>query len=81
MQHQKLNKWGNGQGFRIDKQTLHKLNLEIGDEVQYEVVKGQLIIIPVREKVELTEDYLISQLNAHSFEAVTPLFLPDELEF
>lgn len=79
MQQHKLNQWGNGQGFRVDKKTIKELHLEIGDEVEYKVENGQLIIIPLREQKLLTEEYLISQLNKHSFDEVDSDLLPEEL--
>lgn len=81
MQQQKINKWGNGQGFRIDKKTLETLHLKVGDKVEYKIEQGHLLIIPVREERLLTEEYLISQLDSNSFDDLSEDMLPEELEF
>ena len=80
MNNQKLNKWGNGQGFRIDKKTIKALHMEIGDKVEYHVEDDKLIIVPIRKKRLLTEDYLISQLSKDSFEDLVAELLPEEYE-
>lgn len=76
----KLNKWGNGQGFRVDKKVINALHLEIGDEVEYRVESDKLIIVPIRKKKLLTEDYLISQLSEDSFNDRVADLLPEEYE-
>ena len=80
MKNQKLNKWGNGQGFRIDKKTIRELNLEVGDAVKYHVEDEKLIIVPIRKKKNLTESYLISQLTEDSFTDLVADLLPEEYE-
>ena len=56
------------------------LHLEIGDEVEYRVEKDQLIIVPIRKKKLLTEDYLISQLSSDSFQDLVADLIPEEYE-
>ena len=77
MSNSKLNKWGNGQGFRVDKKVIKALHLEIGDEVEYQVENDKLVITPIRKKKLLTEDYLISQLSSDSFQDLITDFIPD----
>jgi len=77
---QKLNKWGNGQGFRIDKKTISQLHMEIGDKVEYHIEGERLIIVPIRKKKLLTEDYLVSQLSTNSFQDLVAELLPEEYE-
>ncbi len=81
MSNSKLNKWGNGQGFLVDKKVINALHLKIGDEVEYRVECERLIITPIRKKQLLTEDYLISQLSADSFDDRVADLLPEEYEF
>lgn len=80
MSQSKLNKWGNGQGFRVDKKVIKALHLEIGDEVEYRIESDKLIIVPIRKKKLLTEDYLISQLSTDSFDDLVIDLLPEEYE-
>ena len=80
MNNQKLNKWGNGQGFRIDKKTISQLHMEIGDKVEYHIEGERLIIVPIRKKKLLTEDYLVSQLSTNSFQDLVAELLPEEYE-
>ena len=80
MNNQKLNKWGNGQGFRIDKKTINQLHMKIGDKVEYHVEGERLIIVPIRKEKLLTEDYLISQLSTDSFQDLVAELLPEEYE-
>lgn len=80
MKKQKLDRWGNGQGFRIDKKTIGELHMEIGDQVEYRVENNKLIIIPIKKEKLLTEEYLISQLRKDSFEELNTDLLPEEYE-
>ncbi len=80
MNTQKLNKWGNGQGFRINKKTIKALNLEIGDQVEYHIENNKLIIEPIVKKKILTEEYLISQLSKKSFDDLNMTLLPEEYD-
>ncbi len=80
MSNSKLNKWGNGQGFRVDKKVINALHLEIGDKVEYRIECDKLIIVPIRKEKLLTEDYLISQLTQDSFQDLVADLLPEEYE-
>lgn len=44
----KIQKWGNSQGLRINRQLLADADIEIGDEVAIAVHDGVLIVSPVR---------------------------------
>jgi len=80
MNKQKLDKWGNGQGFRIDKKTIRKLHMKIGDPVEYEIINNKLIIVPTKQKDLLTEEYLVSHLRKDSFDDLVTDLLPEEYE-
>ncbi len=43
----KVQKWGNSQGLRVTKALLHEARMNVGDEVQVSVRKGQIIVEPV----------------------------------
>ena len=43
----KVQKWGNSQGLRVTKALLNEARINVGDEVQVSVRKGQLIVEPV----------------------------------
>ena len=44
----KVQKWGNSQGLRLNKQLLEDANISVGDEVDVTVREGVIIITPVR---------------------------------
>lgn len=59
----KVQKWGNSQGLRFPKALLEEAHINIGDQVNISVQKGQIIVEPVtkiRGKHDLRE--LISRM-------------------
>ena len=54
----KIQNWGNGQGLRFPKSILRQANMEVGDEVEVTVKKGQIVVRPtaaVRGKYRLAD--------------------------
>lgn len=45
----KIQKWGNSQGLRINKELLQSAHLSVGDEVEVDVRDGVLVVAPVRQ--------------------------------
>jgi antitoxin MazE len=45
----KIQKWGNSQGLRINRQLLERARLAVGDEVDVDVRDGVIVIAPVRQ--------------------------------
>ncbi len=45
----KIQKWGNSQGLRINKDLLGSANLNVGDEVEIQVKNGALVISPAHK--------------------------------
>ncbi len=45
----KIQKWGNSQGLRINKDLLASVELDVGDEVDIRVKDGELIIAPAKK--------------------------------
>ena len=59
----KVQKWGNSQGLRFSKAILEEAHINIGDQVNISVKKGQIIVEPVtkvRGKYDLRE--LVSKM-------------------
>lgn len=59
----KVQKWGNSQGLRFPKAILEEAQINIGDQVNISVQKGQIIVEPVtkvRGKYDLSE--LVSKM-------------------
>ncbi len=59
----KVQKWGNSQGLRFSKAILEEAHINVGDQVNISVKKGQIIVEPVtkvRGKYDLRE--LVSQM-------------------
>lgn len=44
----KVQKWGNSQGVRLNKQMLLEVAIGVGDEVEVAVRDGTLVVTPVR---------------------------------
>jgi len=44
----KVQKWGNSQGLRLNRQVLKEANLAVGDAVDVSVQDGTIVIAPVR---------------------------------
>ena len=54
----KVQKWGNSQGLRFSKAILEEAHINVGDQVNISVKKGQIIVEPVtkvRGKYDLRE--------------------------
>ena len=45
----KIQKWGNSQGLRLNKQLLERAGLKPGDEVEISVEDSSLVIVPARK--------------------------------
>ena len=61
----KIQKWGNSQGIRFPKDVLRKANIDIGDDVDVFVEKGEIIVKPnkaTRGKYDLKK--LLSKMPA-----------------
>ena len=59
----KVQKWGNSQGLRFSKAILEEAHINVGDQVNISVKKGQIIVVPVtkvRGKYDLRE--LVSKM-------------------
>lgn len=69
----RVQKWGNSQGLRLNKELLSKVEINVGDAVEVAVRDGALIVTPVhrirgghdlRELVErIPEDYEPGELD------------------
>ena len=44
----KIQKWGNSQGLRLNRQLLEDAHLSVGDEVDVTVNDGMILIAPAR---------------------------------
>lgn len=44
-----IQKWGNSQGIRINKEILEQTHLSVGDQVEIFAKEGQVIVKPVPE--------------------------------
>jgi len=59
----KIAKWGNSQGFRVPKDIMENLNLNIGDNVEIKVEDNKLIIEAVKKnRPKYNLDELVSQV-------------------
>jgi antitoxin MazE len=47
--HTKIQKWGNSQALRLNKQLLESAGLKSGDEVEISVEGSSLVIVPARK--------------------------------
>jgi len=45
----KIQKWGNSQGLRINRQLLESARLAVGDEVDVAVRDGVIVVAPVQQ--------------------------------
>jgi len=45
----KIQKWGNSQGLRINRQLLERARMAVGDEVDVEVRDGVIVVAPVQQ--------------------------------
>lgn len=44
----KIQKWGNSQGLRLNKELLGDARIEVGDEVNVVVREGEIVVTPLR---------------------------------
>ncbi len=68
-----IKKWGNSQGLRLTKQLLSDAQISVGDTVDVDIQKGQIVIAPVKsiekkhnlqELVSLIpDDFQASEIN------------------
>ncbi len=68
-----IKKWGNSQGLKLTKQLLSDAQISVGDKVDIDIQKGQIVIAPVKsleKKHSLQElislipdDYQSSEVN------------------
>lgn len=54
----KIQKWGNSQGIRIPKVMLEMVELKANDDVNIEILNGNLIISPIKKHITLEERIL-----------------------
>lgn len=47
----KISKWGNSQGFRMPKDIMDSLHLQIGDNVNITMLDGKVIIEPMKKEI------------------------------
>ena len=69
----KIQKWGNSQGLRLNKNLLEDAQIDVGDEVDLSIEDGRIIISPAnrirgRHKLEnlvaqIPSDYKPSEYN------------------
>ncbi len=57
----KVQKWGNSQGLRFPKAILAEAQINVGDQVNISVKKGQIIVEPV---TKVRGKYVLSELVA-----------------
>ena len=57
-----ISKWGNSQGFRVQKDILDKLNLRVGDMVNISQKDNKLIIEPAKKEKKYSIDELVNNL-------------------
>ncbi len=63
----KIQKWGNSLAIRLPKTFADQTGIENGSDVHLLVEEGKIVVIPIREKELLLEDYLsrINEANIH----------------
>jgi antitoxin MazE len=44
----KVQKWGNSQGLRLNKELLSDAGIDVGDAVDVAVQKGTIVVTPIR---------------------------------
>lgn len=59
----KLQKWGNSLGLRLPKKLADDLQMESGSEVDIAIVKGKLVLTPVKPR-RITLDELLSKITS-----------------
>ena len=71
----KLQKWGNSLGLRLPKKLAEDLEMATGTEVDITVVKGKLVLTPIKAKKFRLDDLLskVTKENLHTeFDFGTP---------
>lgn len=61
----RVTKWGNSLGLRLPKALSKELGIEEDGQVEMEVIKGKLIIQPVRSE-EFSLDAMVEQITAEN---------------
>lgn len=63
----KIQKWGNSLAIRLPKTFADQTGIENGSDVHLLVEEGKIVIIPIKEKELLLEDFLsrINEANIH----------------
>ena len=64
----KLQKWGNSLGLRLPKKLAEDLEMGTGTEVDITVVKGKLVLTPIKAKKFRLDDLLsrVTKENLHT---------------
>ncbi len=57
-----IQKWGNSLAFRIPKSFANATNIELGLKVELEIVKGNIVLKPIKDK-KYKLDELLSQID------------------
>ena len=47
----KISKWGNSQGLRMSKDIMNSLHLQVGDNVNINMLDGKVIIEPMKKEI------------------------------
>jgi len=55
----RVQKWGNSQGLRVNKELLEKVRISIGDAVEVSVQEGAILIQPIKQ---LRGRYILKEL-------------------
>ncbi len=69
----KVQRWGNSQGLRLNKQVLEEAHISVGDEVDLAVRDGVIMLVPVKRVrgghdlkalvAQIPEDYHPEEIN------------------
>ena len=51
----KIQTWGNSAAVRLPAILLHKLNMQVGQEIDVTIVDGALVLKPAKQKYNLSE--------------------------
>ena len=70
----KIQKWGNSQGLRLNKQLLERAGLKPGDEVEISVEDSSLVIVPAKK---IRGKYNLENLVAR----ITEDYQPEEVDW
>lgn len=63
----KLQKWGNSLGLRLPKKLAEDLEIETGSEVDIAIVKGKLVLTPIKPRKQTLSELLskVTPSNRH----------------